>query len=57
VLWIRVGDRVRIVAGPLAGIDGLVRAECRGRATFVVNVDLLQRSVGLELDAGLLERC
>jgi transcription antitermination factor NusG len=57
VPWIRVGDRVRIAAGPLAGLEGLVRVECRGRATFVVNVDLLQRSVGLELDAALLERC
>jgi len=57
VPWIRVGDRVRIVAGPLAGLEGLVRDRCRGRATFVVNVDLLQRSVGVELEAGLLERC
>jgi len=57
VPWIRVGDRVRIVAGALAGLEGLVRDRCRGRATFVVNVDLLQRSVGVELEAALLERC
>jgi transcription antitermination factor NusG len=57
VPWLRVGDHVRIVAGPLAGLEGLVRDRCRGRATFVVNVDLLQRSVGVELDAGLLARC
>jgi transcription termination/antitermination protein NusG len=57
VPWLRVGDRVRIVGGPLAGLEGLVRDRCRGRATFVVNVDLLQRSVGVELDAGLLARC
>jgi transcriptional antiterminator NusG len=57
VPWLRVGDRVRIVAGPLAGLEGLVRDRCRGRATFVVNVDLLQRSVGVELDAALLARC
>ena len=57
VPWIRVGDRVRIVAGPLAGLEGLVRDRCRGRATFVVNVDLLQRSVGVELESALLERC
>jgi transcriptional antiterminator NusG len=57
VPWIHVGDRVRIVHGPLAGLEGLVRDRCRGRATFVVNVDLLQRSVGVELEAALLERC
>jgi transcriptional antiterminator NusG len=57
VPWIRVGDRVRITRGPLAGLEGMVRDRCRGRATFVVNVDLLQRSVGVELEAALLERC
>ena len=57
VPWLRVGDRVRIVGGPLIGLEGLVRDRCRGRATFVVNVDLLQRSVGVELDAALLARC
>jgi transcription antitermination factor NusG len=57
VPWIHVGDRVRIAAGPLAGLEGLVGAWHRGRATFVVNVDLLQRSVGVEVEATLLERC
>ncbi len=57
VPWIRVGDRVRIARGPLAGLEGCVRDRCRGRATFVVNVDLLRRSVGVELEAALLERC
>jgi transcriptional antiterminator NusG len=57
VPWIRIGDRVRIVAGPLAGLEGLVREWHRGRATFVVNVDLLQRSVGVEVDAAALARC
>ena len=54
--WIRVGDRVRIVGGVLAGVEGLVQTWHAGRATFVVSVDLLQRSVGIELDSGMLER-
>jgi transcription antitermination factor NusG len=57
VPWIRVGDRVRITCGPLSGLEGMVRDRCRGRATFVVNMDLLQRSVGVEVEAALLERC
>jgi transcriptional antiterminator NusG len=57
VPWIHLGDRVRILDGPLAGLEGLVRDRRRGRATFVVNVDLLQRSVGVEVEAALLERC
>src|SRR5207244_12330496 len=54
--WIRVGDRVRIAGGVLAGVEGLVQTWHAGRATFVVSVDLLQRSVGVELDSGMLER-
>jgi transcription termination/antitermination protein NusG len=56
VPWIRVGDRVRIVAGPLAGLEGFVQARRDGRATFVVSVDLLQRSVGVEVAAEFLQR-
>ena len=56
VPWIRLGDRVRIVAGPLAGLEGFVQARRDGRATFVVSVDLLQRSVGVEVAAELLQR-
>jgi transcription antitermination factor NusG len=56
VPWIRIGDRVRILAGPLAGLEGFVQAHRDGRATFVVSVDLLQRSVGVEVAADLLQR-
>ena len=52
--WLRIGDRVRIVMGPLVGLEGRVQ-ECRGaRATFVVSVDLLKRSVGVEVEAAAL---
>lgn len=54
VPWVTTGEPVRIVAGPLAGLTGRVGAWRRRHATFVVNVDLLQRSVGVEVDAGLL---
>jgi transcription antitermination factor NusG len=54
--WIRIGDRVRIVAGPLTGLEGLVQAWRAGRATFVVNLELLQRSVGVEVGADIVER-
>jgi transcriptional antiterminator RfaH len=56
VPWIRVGDRVRIVAGALAGLEGFVLDWRAGRARFVVSVDLLQRSVGVELPTELLKR-
>ena len=56
VPWIRIGDRVRIVAGPLAGLEGFVQSWQGGRLTFVVSVDLLQRSVGVEVDGGAVVR-
>jgi transcription termination/antitermination protein NusG len=56
VPWIRVGDRVRIVDGPLAGLEGFVQAWRARRATFVVSVDLLKRSVGVEVAAEVVER-
>jgi len=56
VPWIRIGDRVRIIAGALAGLEGFVQAWRAGRATFVVSLDLLQRSVGVEVPADVVER-
>jgi transcription antitermination factor NusG len=56
VPWIRIGDPVRIIAGPLAGLEGFVQACRDGQATFVVSVDLLQRSVGVEVAAEFLKR-
>jgi len=56
VPWLRVGDRVRIATGPLVGLEGLVRDWRPGRAMFVVNVDLLQRSVAVEIDPLVLDR-
>jgi transcriptional antiterminator RfaH len=56
VPWINVGDPVEITGGPLAGTCGRVREWRAGRATFVVSVDLLQRSVAAEVDAALIRR-
>jgi transcription antitermination factor NusG len=48
--YLRVGDRVTIVKGPLCGVDGLIvknKAKCK----IVVSINLLQRSVAVELDS------
>ena len=44
----RVGQEVRVVRGPLAGVEGLVIDS--KKPSFVVSVTLLQRSVAVELD-------
>jgi transcriptional antiterminator RfaH len=56
VPWIHTGDPVEIIGGPLVGTRGRVREWRPGRATFVVSVDLLQRSVAAEVDAALIRR-
>lgn len=48
------GDRIRVVQGPLAGVEGLF---CRSKQVhrIVVSVSLLQRSVAAEVDRDWIE--
>ena len=53
--FLRCGDRVRVVAGPLQGLEGiLVRKKnlCR----LVLSVELLERSAAVEVDVSSVER-
>jgi transcription antitermination factor NusG len=53
--FLRSGEEVRIIDGPLRGVDGiLVRTD---RSThFVINVTILQRSVAVEIAPDCLRR-
>jgi transcription antitermination factor NusG len=51
--FLKCGDRVRIKAGPLAGIEGiLVRKKSQMR--LVLSVELLAKSVAVEIDASMV---
>jgi transcription antitermination factor NusG len=53
--FLSVGDWVRVKAGPLAGIEGiLVRKKDAER--LILSVEMLQKSVAVELDGYLVER-
>jgi transcription antitermination factor NusG len=52
--YLSAGRRVRVKAGPLAGIEGVLVRKKNGDR-FVVSVDLIMRSVALEVDALDLE--
>ncbi len=54
VPYVSVGERVRIVAGPLAGVEGIM-LEFRNRHRLVLSITLLQRSVSVEVDRSQLE--
>lgn len=47
--FIRLGQRVLIERGPLAGVEGILK-ELKGEWRLVVSVPLLQRSVSAEVD-------
>ncbi|HXY13602.1 MAG TPA: UpxY family transcription antiterminator [Terriglobales bacterium] len=52
--FLTVGRRVRVAAGPLVGLQGiLVRRKSKLR--FVISVELIMRSMAVEMDEGDLE--
>ena len=48
--YLREGHRVRIVDGPLTGLEGVLLQVKPGKGLLVVSVELLQRSVAVEVD-------
>ncbi len=53
--YLREGQRVRIVQGVLAGLEGILLQTEGDRGRLVVSVNLLQRSVAVEIDCSLVE--
>jgi transcription antitermination factor NusG len=45
-----VGRRVRIVRGPLSGLEGILRRK-KNNLRFVLSIELIQRSFAVEVDA------
>lgn len=50
----KAGDRVRVIAGALRGVEGVLVREASADS-FVVSVSLLQRSVSLSIDKCVVE--
>lgn len=51
--FLRVGQRVRVEQGPVAGTEGILTA-VKNRYRVVVSITLLQRSVAVEVESGWL---
>lgn len=52
---LKLGDRVRIERGPLRGIEGiLLREALRDQWQLVIGVEMLQRSLAVELEAEMV---
>jgi len=54
--YMRKGDRVMIMDGPLKGLEGFYIRHKNKTDQVVVSVDLLQRSLEVELEGWALER-
>jgi transcription antitermination factor NusG len=52
--YLKVGRRVRIAHGPMAGTEGILVRK-KDRLRVVLSIDLLMRSVAIEVDAADLE--
>jgi transcription antitermination factor NusG len=52
--YLKVGRRVRVVGGPLAGLEGRI-ARKKKQLRFVISLDLIMRSVAVEMDAADLQ--
>ncbi|HEY8134323.1 MAG TPA: UpxY family transcription antiterminator [Thermoanaerobaculia bacterium] len=48
--YLREGQRVRITGGPLKGVEGLLVENRSEKGVLVLSVDLLQRSVAVQID-------
>ncbi len=52
--YLRVGSRVRIKSGPLEGMRGILSRR-KGHLRVVVSVDLIMRSIAIDIDTGEIE--
>lgn len=54
--FLNVGDMVIVVEGPLRGAIGIFKSFDDKKGTFIVSVNLLGRSIAVEIDKFLVER-
>jgi len=54
--FVKVGNRVRIRSGPLAGLEGIVVRTDRG-LSVVLTIEMIQKSVAVHVEADELEAC
>ena len=52
--FLKVGERARIVRGPLEGLTGIVSRK-KGGLRLILSLDLIMKSVSVEVDAADLE--
>lgn len=54
---LRQGDRVRVIEGPLSGVEGVFVEDKQHKGRLVLSIDLLGRSVAAEVNAEDVTPC
>lgn len=52
--YLREGERVRVTRGPLADVEGILVRSKPNKGLLVISVDLLRRSIAVEVDCTLV---
>jgi len=52
--YLRVGQHVRVTSGPMAGVGGILIHTRPSKGLLVISVELLRRSVAVEIDCTLV---
>jgi transcription antitermination factor NusG len=52
--YMKVGRRVRVKAGPMTGVEGIL-LQRKGKLRVVISIELIQRSVAVEIEEADLE--
>jgi transcription antitermination factor NusG len=53
--FLKYGDRVRVTAGPLRGLEGILIRK-KNWCKLLLSVEMLQRSVAVEVDVAMVQR-
>jgi transcription termination/antitermination protein NusG len=52
--YLREGQRVRLTRGPLSGIEGILVQSKPKKGLLILSIDLLQRSVAVEVNCSVV---
>jgi len=52
--YFRQGDRVRVIGGPLTGLEGFFVRDKPNKGRLVLSIDLIRTSVAVEVEAALV---
>lgn len=52
--YLKLGDQVRVERGPLRGVEGTLLREEKDRLQLVIGIEMLQRSLAVEVEADMV---